>query len=309
MKRLVFLFAVLACGGPATRASSPGPIASTTSAPAATTAPVTPAPTVPTPIGAMFVETAGKTFVYTPSDCTRIVVAVARGSLVVDPGGRLSSTSAGPLGTLGEGDAMSIMRAHAPVKITGDGLGVLVEVPGACPCEVPAKTLPAPGESWAQWAAAREVATLEWQTSATILRGESAQHLTWGGGTMSADRLTYGGAPETCKFFGLIAKTEANTVPELYLGRLASTGSVGEHMHPSSWEILFAIDAKGTFTVNGEAKRLGAKEVVMIPPGTKHSWTPDAHTKFAAIQVYTPPGPEERFEHRSQRQIVAPRME
>jgi len=83
--------------------------------------------------------------------------------------------------------------------------------------------------------------------------------------------------------------------PAAYLGRLAGTAPVPEHVHDKSWEILCAVEAAGTFTLAGTPQRLGARTCVAVPPGTKHSWQPDAGSTLTAVQLYAPPGPEQRF--------------
>jgi mannose-6-phosphate isomerase-like protein (cupin superfamily) len=93
----------------------------------------------------------------------------------------------------------------------------------------------------------------------------------------------------------LVVNMDVQNDPALYLGRLTATASVPEHAHDGSWEILCAIDAAGTFTVAGVDHRLGPRQVVTIPPGTKHAWRPDPGSTLVAVQMYTPPGPEERF--------------
>jgi mannose-6-phosphate isomerase-like protein (cupin superfamily) len=35
--------------------------------------------------------------------------------------------------------------------------------------------------------------------------------------------------------------------------------------------------------------------VVTIPMGVKHAWKPSGKAPFVAIQVYAPPGPEQRY--------------
>jgi mannose-6-phosphate isomerase-like protein (cupin superfamily) len=82
---------------------------------------------------------------------------------------------------------------------------------------------------------------------------------------------------------------------DAYFGRLSGTAAVPEHVHDTSTEILIAVEASGTLIVDGKAQHLGNRQVVVIPPGAKHSFVPDAGTKLVAFQVYTPPGPEERF--------------
>ena len=83
--------------------------------------------------------------------------------------------------------------------------------------------------------------------------------------------------------------------PDLYLGRLEGTAAVAEHVHEKSWEVLAAIDAAGTFTLDGKEQRLGPRQVVFVPPNTKHAWKPDQGSKLVALQMYSPPGPEQRF--------------
>ena len=80
-----------------------------------------------------------------------------------------------------------------------------------------------------------------------------------------------------------------------YLGKLQGSLPVAEHVHLGSWEIICANRAAGTFTKDGIAQRLTAGGCVSIPPGHKHSWTPDPGTSLDAVQVYAPPGPEGRF--------------
>jgi hypothetical protein len=105
-----------------------------------------------------------------------------------------------------------------------------------------------------------------------------APELTWANGVMHAH-----------------LDVDPSISPNAYVGRLEGNAPVPEHTHPMSWEILCAIDASGTFTIRGAAQHLGPRGVVVVPPGVKHSWTPDPGSKFRAVQFYAPPGPEQRF--------------
>jgi len=80
-----------------------------------------------------------------------------------------------------------------------------------------------------------------------------------------------------------------------YLGRLEGTSPVADHLHEGTWEILAAIDASGTFVLDGKESRLAPRQVVIVPPDTKHEWRPDPGSKLVAVQMYSPPGPEQRF--------------
>jgi mannose-6-phosphate isomerase-like protein (cupin superfamily) len=110
------------------------------------------------------------------------------------------------------------------------------------------------------------------------IRASAAPELTWAGGKMHA-HLDVG----------------TDVSPNLYIGRLEGTAPVAEHVHEGSWEIIAAIEASGTFTLDGKEQRLGPRSVVYVPPNTKHSWKPDEGSKLVAIQMYSPPGPEQRF--------------
>ncbi len=113
-------------------------------------------------------------------------------------------------------------------------------------------------------------------TTKSVIRATVAPKLEWANGTMTA-------------------RLDATQVPELYLGRLEGTASVAEHIHATSWEIVAAIDAKGSFVLDGTEGPVGPRQIVMIPPGAKHAWRPQPGSKLDAVQMYAPPGPEQRF--------------
>jgi mannose-6-phosphate isomerase-like protein (cupin superfamily) len=119
-----------------------------------------------------------------------------------------------------------------------------------------------------------------------VVRANAAPKLEWAGGAMSA-HLDVGTSS---------AKPDASLLsPDVYLGRLEGTGAVAEHIHAASWEILAAVEANGTFVLDGTEGHLGPRQIVMVPPGAKHAWKPAAGSKLVAIQMYSPPGPEQRF--------------
>jgi mannose-6-phosphate isomerase-like protein (cupin superfamily) len=158
--------------------------------------------------------------------------------------------------TLAAGDSVVWTNADA-VELAGSGLAVVATYATAGTC--PPTTAPPPIER-------------------VVVRASAAPKLDFAKGAMSV-HLDVG----------------AKVSPELYLGRLEGTAAVPEHDHPTSWEILAAVEASGTFVLDGIEKRLGPKQIVVVPPGTKHAWRPDAGSKLVAIQMYSPPGPEQRF--------------
>lgn len=67
-----------------------------------------------------------------------------------------------------------------------------------------------------------------------VVRARAAPELTWAKGTMSA-HLDVG----------------ERLSPDVYLGRLESTAPVAEHIHTGFWEILAAVEASGSFAIDG----------------------------------------------------------
>jgi mannose-6-phosphate isomerase-like protein (cupin superfamily) len=117
----------------------------------------------------------------------------------------------------------------------------------------------------------------------TLVRAAAAPKLEWAGGTMAARLDVSSGSKGP------------PVSPEVYFGRLEGTAAVGEHNHGPSWEILAAVEANGTFVIDGTEARLASRQIVVIPPGVKHAWKPEPGSKLVAVQMYSPPGPELRF--------------
>jgi mannose-6-phosphate isomerase-like protein (cupin superfamily) len=115
-------------------------------------------------------------------------------------------------------------------------------------------------------------------TRTRVVRATQARELTFAGGTMHAH-----------------LDIDDRDVASFYLGRLSGTASVPEHAHEQSWEVLCAVEASGTLTLDGKESRLGPRTCVSVPPGAKHSWKPDPGSNLVAVQMYSPPGPEQRF--------------
>lgn len=111
-----------------------------------------------------------------------------------------------------------------------------------------------------------------------VIRGKSTPTLTWADGKMSA-RLD----------------AQGDVSPLAYVGRLRGTAAVAEHRHEGSWEILCAVEGAGTVKLDGKIFRLEPRRVLMVPPGAPHAFAPDPGTELVAVQMYVPPGPEQRF--------------
>jgi quercetin dioxygenase-like cupin family protein len=68
---------------------------------------------------------------------------------------------------------------------------------------------------------------------------------------------------------------------------------VPTHVHEHETELLYLLSGSGTMTVDGVDLSVGPTTVVQIPPNVPHSFV--AAEAVTAIQLYTPPGPEQRF--------------
>jgi len=160
--------------------------------------------------------------------------------------------------TLGELGPSDVLVAHHPEGMLVGGAGKVVVAEGAPIAGCSPTSRPAP--------------------RVHFVRGRETPAQTWASSTMSA----WLDVPRTLS-------------EHLYLGRLAGTASVPEHAHEGSWEILAAIEASGTIVHDGAEARLTSGEVVVVPAGTKHAWRPDPGSRLVGVQLYWPPGPEERF--------------
>lgn len=194
--------------------------------------------------------------------CQRVLVAVVKGKVVA-----MNET-------LAAGDVLVVAHGES---FEATGAGTLVWASIAIPdCAVLSRPPPAKA----------------------VVRGAAAAKLEWAHGTMAA-RLDVAppnapdakgpGKPDAG------AKQVAALSPELYLGRLEGTSPVAEHIHSTQWEILAAFEGSGTFVLDGTEGRLGPRQIVMVPPGAKHAWKPEPGSRLVAVQMYTPPGPEQRF--------------
>jgi mannose-6-phosphate isomerase-like protein (cupin superfamily) len=74
---------------------------------------------------------------------------------------------------------------------------------------------------------------------------------------------------------------------------------VADHVHEHEWEALALLDGEGTLVRAAapaeERVEAHAGSIVTIPAGVCHVWKPAGKTPLFALQVYAPPGPEQRF--------------
>jgi mannose-6-phosphate isomerase-like protein (cupin superfamily) len=67
------------------------------------------------------------------------------------------------------------------------------------------------------------------------------------------------------------------------------------HVHPHSDEVLLIEAGAGIMTLGDKIIQIRAGQAIRIPKGTKHSFVQTGKGPLRAVQVYAPPGPEQRF--------------
>ncbi len=79
---------------------------------------------------------------------------------------------------------------------------------------------------------------------------------------------------------------------------IGSPKGVAEHVHADEWEMLAILSGSGTMTLGkaDAARKVDVKagSIVAIPKGVPHAFVP-TEMPLQAIQLYVPPGPEQRF--------------
>ncbi|NUP09288.1 MAG: cupin domain-containing protein [Polyangiaceae bacterium] len=80
---------------------------------------------------------------------------------------------------------------------------------------------------------------------------------------------------------------------------IAAGGAVPEHVHANEWELLAIVSGDGRMSL-GEGPNKASRDVkpgniVHIPKGVLHAFQSTSTEPVIAIQLYTPPGPEQRF--------------
>lgn len=122
---------------------------------------------------------------------------------------------------------------------------------------------------------------------------------------LGADQATWGGGAFTA-FFGLGDRAGLGAfAPSSSLGLLsmrplaAQPGPVRvpAHVHAAEWEALVILRGSGTMRLGAEGaervEAVAAGRFVTIPAGVRHAF--EASEPVLAVQLYTPPGPEQRF--------------
>jgi mannose-6-phosphate isomerase-like protein (cupin superfamily) len=92
---------------------------------------------------------------------------------------------------------------------------------------------------------------------------------------------------------------DASSHASLGILKMSADGVVAPHVHEKEWEHMAILQGEGDFIQGvGEGEHtLHASDgaIFSVPPATRHQWKPARTRPFLGIQVYTPPGPEQRF--------------
>lgn len=73
------------------------------------------------------------------------------------------------------------------------------------------------------------------------------------------------------------------------------SAGVPEHTHETSFELLYILDGAGRMRVGSTEIRIEPGVIAYVPPATLHDYRADGTRPLRALQVYAPPGPEQRF--------------
>lgn len=160
------------------------------------------------------------------------------------------------------------------------GLGAMVE------CKEPTRAIfvlvaNAPGGTLAQAASAQKVGWATRPAPVTSVELDRKPDLAWGGGAYHA-RL---GFEDGSASLGSLMASKGAPVPR--------------NVHDHEWEILAVLSGAGTL-----ARTVGGREddvpiapgtFASIPPGAPHEYRPAGTSPLVAVQLFLPPGPEQRF--------------
>lgn len=169
---------------------------------------------------------------------------------------------------LGAGD-VALFTADGTNRLSNTGKKtaqlLVVELPGAMPLD---------------FERAEAGDTAEAASPPTIVRASAAKKLPIAEGRGSARMLLEGDAAYPA-YVGVLRAEAGLAVPL--------------HQHGAELELLFVLQGEGDLTLLGQTGRVTAGSAILIPKGEPHAFVHRGKKPFEAVQIYTPPGPEQRF--------------
>jgi mannose-6-phosphate isomerase-like protein (cupin superfamily) len=122
--------------------------------------------------------------------------------------------------------------------------------------------------------------------------------LAWGGGAYHA-RIGWEASTYRHGDGSRAAEVDDRPAVVVDLIRFSPDAPVAEHVHEHEWECLAVLEGDGGLvrrTTSGEERaEIRPGTILNIPAGVRHAWKPSGQEPLFAIQVYAPPGPEQRF--------------
>jgi mannose-6-phosphate isomerase-like protein (cupin superfamily) len=92
---------------------------------------------------------------------------------------------------------------------------------------------------------------------------------------------------------------EASPRASLGILKMSPDGVVPPHEHANEWEHMAILQGVGDFVQgtgeNEHTLHATSGVIFSVPPATRHTWRSAGSKEFLGIQLYTPPGPEQRF--------------
>lgn len=70
---------------------------------------------------------------------------------------------------------------------------------------------------------------------------------------------------------------------------------IAPHTHDGSWENLLVLEGHGDLELRGRSYPIAGGQSLHIAPGVRHGYVSRGQTRFVALQLYTPAGPEQRL--------------
>ncbi len=89
----------------------------------------------------------------------------------------------------------------------------------------------------------------------------------------------------------------ASGSPEVALALLVLKpgAAVAAHVHADSVELLYVLEGQAEMRVGAETLTIGPGDAARIPKGVEHTARVLGKRSLRALQLYMPPGPEQRF--------------
>jgi mannose-6-phosphate isomerase-like protein (cupin superfamily) len=113
-------------------------------------------------------------------------------------------------------------------------------------------------------------------------------------------------ARENEEFRREIATTERSQVVVM---TIPPGGEIGEEVHEGIDQILLFVEGEAEAIVDGETRRVGPDEMVVVPGGTQHNFVNTGEWPLRLVTVYTPPEHDPGTVHRTKEEADAAEAE